>query len=171
MTEQKTIWHDKEDFMFYKAVPMKMDNKHIIVHLVVDDVDYWDMILCGEKELNNEAVQYIKKWCYLNDLLEQSNKVERLESEVSRYKATKNPDHDMWVAAGININKWKNNNNIKNLETILGKLLMLADTYFDHLESQYGLGQRITPITQEEILEPMREIRAKITQALEKEEK
>ena len=87
MTEQKTIWHDKEDFMFYKAVPMKMDNKHIIVHLVVDDVDYWDMILCGEKELNSEAVQYIKKWSCLDDLLKQSNKVERLESEVSRYKA------------------------------------------------------------------------------------
>ena len=86
MTEQKTIWHDKEDFMFYKSIPMKMDNKHIIVHLVIDDVDYWDMILCGEKELNSEAVQYIKKWSYLNDLLEQSNKVERLESEASRYK-------------------------------------------------------------------------------------
>ena len=76
----KDIWKTKDEFLFDKAIPMKLDNKLIVVHLVIDGVNYWDMILSGEKQLKDDAIQYIKEWAYWKDIESQQQIIQKLEN-------------------------------------------------------------------------------------------
>ena len=76
MTEQKTIWHEPTDIPAIGREIVFPDGMCMEVPVSPEFFRKWDLLKYKEDP----------RWCYLDDLLEQSNKVERLESEVSGYR-------------------------------------------------------------------------------------